>query len=258
MAENGNNNNSPPSAAGGGDSEQPRDENQLSLEQALLAPLNSILKAQLHSARSFLNLLLQLGYPHSDGDELPPGMRKGEPFHMEFRHYDADGKFETLRVPALSLVPIAPLAVESATFELEMAVKKVSSMTQMQKKRQELIKEQEGVNDPDARPWFLVDKPVTIEGAIAPPSTVAGQQRNESQSSIKIAINIKSIPMPSGLDKLLTTLTHMSEVLPPQDPELNTTGDAPSSPAPAQDPAAPEGDRATDPDSDPTPTPGAG
>lgn len=41
------------------------------MSQALLAPLDAILKAQLHAARSFLNFLIQLGYPHQpvvDGD----------------------------------------------------------------------------------------------------------------------------------------------------------------------------------------------
>ena len=211
-----NNGNTTPPAGGGENADG--DEKDLSLEQALLAPLNSILKAQLHSARSFLNLLLQLGYPHSD--EKASDGRDGEPFHMEFKHYDEEGNAQTLRVPALSLVPIAPLAVDSANFELEMAVKKVSRMQQMQTTRQDQLKE-DGEKEPDARPWFLVDKPVSIEGSIAPPSTAGGEQRNESQSSIKIKINVKSIPMPSGLDKLLTTLTNMGEVQPPPDPPDN-------------------------------------
>lgn len=230
MVDNNGNSDPPVASEDGGDGGEQSGANELSLEQALLAPLNSILKAQLHSARSFLNLLLQLGYPQSDGEI--EGHREGEPFHMEFNHYDEEGNIQTLRVPALSLVPIAPLAVDSANFELEMAVTKVSRMQQMQASRQEQIKRQEGLKDPDARPWFLVDKPVSIEGSIAPPTTVEGQQRNESQSSIKIKINVKSIPMPSGLDKLLTTLTNMGEVVvvpvdngPDDDPSNASSGE---------------------------------
>ena len=233
MAEKNGNAGPPTSNDGDGGGSQQHDANELSLEQALLAPLNSILKAQLHSARSFLNLLLQLGYPHTD-DKLD-GHREGEPFHMEFKHYGDDGSEQTLRVPALSLVPIAPLAVDSANFELEMAVKKVSSMQQMQKVRQEQEEEsgEAEKGKADVRPWFLVDKPVSIEGAIAPPSTVGGEARNESQSSIKIKINVKSIPMPSGLDKLLTTLTNMGEVKdtsggPKAEPEEGSTHELPT------------------------------
>src|SRR3569833_22533 len=44
--------------------EGPAAQAMVSLSQALLAPLDSIFKAQIHAARSFLNLLLQLGYGH--------------------------------------------------------------------------------------------------------------------------------------------------------------------------------------------------
>ena len=118
-----------------------KEPNELSLEQALLAPLNSILKAQLHSARSFLNLLLQLGYPPAGDDkEDTTGKnkhREGEPFHIEFKHYDNAGNSQTLRVPALSLVPIAPLAIDSAEFDMEMSVRRITDMRQMQAERQD-------------------------------------------------------------------------------------------------------------------------
>lgn len=190
MADN-NGNTSPPGSeqAPEGGGKLDKEPNELSLEQALLAPLNSILKAQLHSARSFLNLLLQLGYPHHDGDEgsdKKDKQRPGEPYHLEFRHYDASGNEQTLRVAALSLVPIAPLAIDTAVFEMEMAVRRVTEMQQMQMARQKQIQQEEKKENPDARPWFLVDKPVSIQGTISPSETVAGQQRNESQSSLKI------------------------------------------------------------------------
>lgn len=224
MADNSGNTSPPDGNNNDASASDPKEPNELSLEQALLAPLNSILKAQLHSARSFLNLLLQLGYPH-EGSKDAKTHRDGEPFHIKFKHYDESGSEQTLKVPALSLVPIAPLAVDSAEFEMEMAVRRITDMQQMQSER----KEKSASENPDKRPWYLVEKPVSIQGTISPSETVNGQQRNESQSSIKINVKIKSIPMPSGLDKLLTTLTHMGEVeisTPP--PEDNTQQDVDS------------------------------
>ncbi len=182
-------------------------ETDISLEQALLAPLDAILKAQLHSARSFLNLLLQLGYPHDDKNE-------GEPYHLQFRQrVEVDGEIhhQTIRVPALALVPIAPLAVSNAEFQLEMAVRKITRYTQMRGSAQG--------TDRHHRPWYLVDKPINIEGVIAAPDNRSEEAASsDRESSIKIGIKINSIPMPRGLDKLLTSLTEMgqiSDVTPP-------------------------------------------
>src|SRR3569832_2523667 len=59
--------------------EGPAAQAMVSLSQALLAPLDSIFKAQIHAARSFLNLLLQLGYGHRpvnrEGMAIPPRRR---------------------------------------------------------------------------------------------------------------------------------------------------------------------------------------
>ena len=93
----------------------------ISLDQALLAPLDAILKAQLHSARSFLNLLLQLGYRDASDPEFD-----GKPFNLTFTQQGADGALQEISVPALSLVPIAPLAVQAASFDLEMAVRRIA------------------------------------------------------------------------------------------------------------------------------------
>src|SRR3569833_4616551 len=62
--------------------EGPAAQAMVSLSQALLAPLDSIFKAQIHAARSFLNLLLQLGYGHRpdnrEGMAIPPRRGEGE------------------------------------------------------------------------------------------------------------------------------------------------------------------------------------
>jgi len=186
----------------------------ISLDQALLAPLDSILKAQLHSARSFLNLLLQLGYR----DESDP-LFDGKPFSLTFTQQGADGALQEISVPALSLVPIAPLAVESANFDLEMAVRKIANARQL---RASTVAGEEATAN---RPWYLVDKPVDIRGVIAPPSAPTDASRHEAMSSIKISIKVKSVPMPSGLDKLLTSLTQMGHVRDVSEPP-STAADA--------------------------------
>jgi Protein of unknown function (DUF2589) len=212
----------PPGGAGG--PEEEKNSTLVTLEQALLAPLDSILKAQLHSARSFLNLLLQLGYPHQKKDEG----NDGHPYSMEFK-FTQDGQQHTISVPALSLVPISPLAVDSATFSLEMSARNVIQKTQIRdsekgKARDNFDGEQ---FDDTRRPWFLVDKPVDIMGDIVATSSGEAARHRESESAIKININVKAIPIPSGLDKLLASLTSMTTIstenIPPalQEPEVD-------------------------------------
>jgi hypothetical protein len=181
----------------------------LTLEQALLAPLDSILKAQLHSARSFLNLLLQLGYPHEQS-----GKDDGTPYSLDFT-FVKEGETQQLSVPALALVPISPLAVESANFQLEMSARRIVKQAQIRESVGGKSDKKEGENNYNRyqRPWFLVDKPVNIEGDIVASNTGSNRQQ-DSQSAIKININVKSIPMPAGLDKLISSLGNMAQVTP--------------------------------------------
>ncbi len=201
MADNTTNNNPDPTEADGGESTR------LTLEQALLAPLDSILKAQLHSARSFLNLLLQLGYPHHSTEE------DDHPYTLDFR-FTQDGEIQKLSVPALALVPISPLAVESANFQLEMSARRVVRHTQIRQSQEEKARDETQGQRLDRynRPWFLVDKPVNIEGDIVCPEQGEAARHREAQSAIKININVKSIPLPAGLDKLLVSLSNMAQI----------------------------------------------
>ncbi|MBR9910941.1 MAG: DUF2589 domain-containing protein [Gammaproteobacteria bacterium] len=181
----------------------------LTLEQALLAPLDSILKAQLHSARSFLNLLLQLGYPHQDANN------DGHPYSLDFK-FTHEGETQKLSVPALALVPISPLAVDSASFQLEMSARRVIKQAQIRESVEDKAASQEKGKKFDRyqRPWFLVDKPVNIEGDIVSSPGGEMSKHRETQSAIKININVKSIPLPAGLDKLLSSLSGMSQITP--------------------------------------------
>lgn len=210
----------PPADSSAPGEPEDKPERSLTLEQALLAPLDSILKAQLHSARSFLNMLLQLGYPHDSRSDNPdkaagagddhPG--PSEPYHMEFAFRDEDDEKQVLKVPALSLVPIAPLAVDSASFELEMAAEQVVERTQLRSSEKSHLGDHEAKFNDRKRPWFLVDNPVDIRGEIIAPTQTDQASKKQTQSAIKINIQVKSVPMPAGLSKLLTTLTNISEV----------------------------------------------
>lgn len=186
----------------------------ISLSQALLAPLDAIFKAQIHAARSFLNLILQIGYPHSPvvdskGNRSPEG---GSPYNQDF-YYDVElnGQIQRRKVsvPTLALIPVAPLAVESADFKLAMKVSNVQRHTQMQESENEAVKEEEDTGyGSHKRPWFLVPDPISIRGTIGP----SGEGREESgkESTIQIEVKVGKVPMPAGLDKLLTFLTQTS------------------------------------------------
>lgn len=221
---------------GGDNIDDNEPQTRLSLEQALLAPLDSILKAQLHSARSFLNLLLQLGYPHQqaasgtdDEKHKSTGQDDGRPYSLSF-DYVQDNQRQRVSVPALALVPISPLAVDSASFHLEMSARRVIKQTQMRESEKDrVVSQQDGETfDRYRRPWFLVDKPVNIEGDIVSMPSGEAAKHRESQSAIRIDINVKSIPLPAGLDKLLTSLTSMStvEVVGPVSPGADDSPDS--------------------------------
>lgn len=184
----------------------------ISLSQALLAPLDAIFKAQLHSARSFLNMLLQLGYPHRPVDakgEATDGDDK--PYNMEFFHEtqsNGEVQLNKISVPALALVPISPLAVESAEFDFSMTVKKIGTHTQMQ----ESTSDRESY-DRHKRPWFLVEDPVSVRGVLHPTGEKEGKADTSQFSSINIKVKVGSIPLPSGVSKLLTSLSQSSQMV---------------------------------------------
>jgi len=182
---------------------------EVSLSQVLLAPLDAIYKAQIHAARSFLNMILQIGYPHlpveADGRTI---REDGKPYNQEF-YYDAevDGQRQTLKVsmPALALVPVAPLAVESANFKLEMRVESLQKHNQMQASEESAIREDKGF-DNTKRPWFLVSDPISIRGNLVP-SRTEGDKSVARDASIQIEVKVGKMPMPAGLSKVLTFMT---------------------------------------------------
>ena len=214
----------------------------VSLSQALLAPLDAIFKAQLHGARSFLNMLLQLGYPDEEaarraqaagGGGVPAVAKDGKPFTISFYHdttIDNRTVRQQIEVPALALVPIAPLAVQSAEFRLSFHVTDVDEHKQVQEIR-EKVRTDAGVPVAEKPPWYLVRNPLSLRGNLAPPGPAASagegapqgeaSSRSESSSRIEIEVKVGTVQMPSGLDRLLTSLNQLSELrtLPPKQGE---------------------------------------
>jgi hypothetical protein len=194
----------------------------VSLSQVLLAPLDAIFKAQIHAARSFLNLVLQIGYPHlkvdKDGNQLPWDQQNPDAdklYMQEFKVKSVINNSEevtTIRIPSLSMVPISPLSINEAEFELDFSVGYIYRYNQMQKSEQDKVKNYNA----QARPWFLVREPISLRGVIAPHVSDEMKQSGESSSDTKISIKIKVLhqDMPSGLEKLLTALNQSSSVSP--------------------------------------------
>ncbi len=63
----------------------PAHQKPISIAQAVLAPLDAIFKAQIHSARSYINMLWQLAYPHLPVD------KNGQQQKAEKMHTLSDG-----------------------------------------------------------------------------------------------------------------------------------------------------------------------
>lgn len=185
----------------------------VSLSQLLLAPLDALFKAQVHAGRSFLNFVLQLSYGHQrrDASGQPTKDDPTKPdtiFTVDFVHeVPAPSEVapggtvrQKVSVPALALVPLRPLAVEQAQIDLAMTV------TYLGEHRQ--LRRQERADQPpsDKPPWYLVDDPISLRGNVAAPSASEG-----NQPLVRVSVKVSSIPTPSGLDKLLTTLTQSAQ-----------------------------------------------
>jgi hypothetical protein len=191
-------------------------DSQISLSQALLAPLDAIFKAQLHSARSFLNMLLQLGYKHQHSEDGKSGQAdKNDHYTQEFyfeSQVDGQTKHHKVSIPALALVPIAPLAVESAEFNLRMEIEGIEKHSQFQEKKVEEIKSRKPETEDVKSPWYLVQNPISIRGKFGSPCDDDTNKKVTSSSAINIQIKVNRIPIPAGLDKLLVSLTQSTVI----------------------------------------------
>jgi hypothetical protein len=192
----------------------------ISLSQLILGPLEAILKAQIHASRSFLNMVLQLGYPHlkvddngialKDIDQDQQGLYMQE-FKFDTKSPTGEVITSVLRVPALALVPIAPLSIEQADFQVEFKVSHVFRHQQMRDSEVKKMANDKNSNfDEFHRPWFLVKDPISIRGVIASKVSDEVKEDNSEESSIKINIKVSRQSMPAGIEKLLTSLTQIN------------------------------------------------
>jgi hypothetical protein len=192
---------------------------EISLSQAILAPLDALFKAQVHAARSFLNLLLQIGYPHveldKDGNPVKTGSDENSVYTQDFAFNDQDGNHMQVSIPSLALVPIAPLTIENASFKLNFKVENNDVHSQIQASEKNTTDAERSKNtgwDENNRPWYLVKDPVSFRGNVSPPASDRTESSQSSSSIINIEINLCRQPLPSGLDKLLTALQQSSKV----------------------------------------------
>ncbi len=107
---------------------------------------------------------------------------------------------------SLSQAVLAPLDVESAEFELELAVEEIRRHGQMRASVSEHDSEEQ------ERPWFLVDRPISLHGVVAPAQGPEERAREASRSTVRVSVKVGTVPQPEGLGRLLSTLTQLSDV----------------------------------------------
>lgn len=189
----------------------------ISLSQAILAPLDALFKAQVHSARSFLNLLLQIGYPHivldKEGAPVEEARADKPVYTQDFYFEDPDGGKMKISIPSLALIPITPLSIDNASFKLDFKVNSTRKHIQIQASENKQLEKENGTDwKTTNRPWYLVKDPVSFVGNIAPSQNIESESSDISSSVINIEINLVRQPLPAGLDKLLTALQQSSYV----------------------------------------------
>ena len=144
----------------------------------------------MHAARSFLSFLAQIGFPSA-------GAPDATAFALNFRAKDADGNTHVLSVPALALVPVQPLTVQTADIEFSFQVEAVGDHQQEQSSR--------GGTAP--RQWFLVETPASFRGTVS--------EQSAEKSSITVKLHLERAPVPAALAKLLTSLSEFTVVVAP-------------------------------------------
>jgi hypothetical protein len=217
----------------------PASETVLSLSQALLAPLDAILKAQVHAARSFLSFLLQIGYPHqptspsggggapgagtaSAGTSSEPAAPEGLPYTMDFYHDVPNGGRQKLSIPTLALVPLNPLGVKEAHFQFDFYVRQIGRHNQIMAAEKEALDEETaatqaaptGPMDRQKRPWYLVDTPLSVRGTFAPsPMPGSGSEANRVEDArFRVEVKVGALPLPAALEKLMVALGQVSRM----------------------------------------------
>lgn len=186
----------------------------VSMSQAILSPLDALFKSQVHAARSFLNLILQIGYPPVNKDNQPDNgtgsdTAPNKPYEIEFAYTASDPQTNEARdykvkIPALALVPLNALNIDSAEFKFGLNVTHVDEHQQMQ--------ESTTTKENQKRPWYLISDPISMQGSIS--SHSSANTSNSSATNVDIVIKLGKSPVPAALDNLLTALTKSTEITP--------------------------------------------
>ena len=222
----------------------------LSLSQALLAPLDAILKAQVHAARSFLNFILQIGFPPrspasppapggpegggqggENGGEPPVAAQRDQdrPHQVQFCFDSPGGGRHRISIPALALVPVAPLGVSGAKFQFDFFIREIARHRQIQASRKSEVEADKArsPDDPDlkvdrnTRPWFLVDTPLSLQGTFAPSAGKGEEAARATEARFHVDVTIAALPMPAALEKMLAGLSQAATTIDDPPPPRN-------------------------------------
>ncbi|MDO6557618.1 DUF2589 domain-containing protein [Paraglaciecola chathamensis] len=201
------------------------DKSKLTLSQAILAPIEAILQAQVHSARSFLNLILQMGFRHKAVDDIgnmltsdtdDDNLYRLEFFDVQVNQDGTPSKYK-ISIPTISALPLNPLAISESEIEFKMRLEGSYESARQFSKAQKTAKREDSQSknfNESTRPWFLIDDPVELKGTIAPESNA----NDLSLISIKIKMNTTQVP--AALGKFIASVSDFSKV---EIVEANTT-----------------------------------
>ncbi len=120
---------------------------------------------------------------------------KEDVYTLRFQYLDGEGIEHTIVIPALALVPVRPLAIESATFDFFMTIESSDKNYETKQKSRAIRKS----------PWEFIE-PKRIKGKIV------DIESKETHKGIKIHVAVGSAPIPAGLNNLLTSLTQSGRI----------------------------------------------
>lgn len=193
------------------------DQSQLTLNQAILSSVNAILQAQVHAARSFLNMVLQMGFPHQniddDGKNIEhPDQRTDQDqlYRLEFIQ-EQQTENETIKkykisIPTIAALPLNPLAIDQAEVDFTMKLSKIYSENPQFSDAQNAVKSTTDKYTASKRPWYLIDDPVTFRGSIG------SHSKKGDSSEISVKIKLASVEVPDQLKRFIASAGDFSKV----------------------------------------------
>ena len=211
----------------------------ITLSAALLAPINAIFEAQIHSARAFLNFILQMGFRHTrsrkefETDEeynnyVKDTLNQIKKMKELFKRREEDGflsESDTTTLKELS-ADYGDLYHQSIDFidntgnEFQvnipnlallpikpLAISEADFSYEFEVESETKAFKQNGAaymtpDEDKGSPWFLIKEPKSIRGSFAE------SKENSEKRKIKINVKVGNTEMPYGLEKLMVHLTN--------------------------------------------------